>query len=369
MRLCFYTHSFLPLVGGAELVLHNLVTHLAARGEEVVVMAPAMRRPCNDQDMAYPIYRFSRPSSKRWGVRQTLVPLAWQHWHHRFQVLHCHSGYPAAYVGATFKTLFRTPLVIRPHGADILPDGNTRRHPRLARRLHRALQAADAVIAQGRFLKEVILELGVAEQRIHTIHNGVDLNLFAAGTPYPHPHPYVLGMGKLMRHKGFDVLVRAYARLPTGAPDLLLAGVGAEEPQLKNLVQELGIAQRVTFVGFVDGQTKINLFRSAQCFVCPSRREPFANVILEALAAGVPVLASAVGGNVEQIQHGVQGFLFPSDDVEALAQALQQFLENNALQARMRTAIPSWVQQFAWPSVATRYLELYQELARRAERA
>lgn len=364
MRLCFYTHSFLPLVGGAELVLHNLATHLAARGEDVVVMAPAMRRPWNDQDVDYPIYRFPRPSSKRWGVRQTLVPLAWQHWRHRFQVLHCHSGYPAAYVGATFKTLFRTPLVVRPHGADILPDGKTRRHPRLARRLRQALQAADAVIAQGRFLKEVIVELGVAEQRIHTIHNGVDLNLFASGTPYPHPRPYILGVGKLMRHKGFDVLLRAYARLPHSAPDLLIAGVGAESDPLQHLAQELGIAQRVTFVGFVEGHTKVNLFRSAQCFVCPSRREPFANVILEALAAGVPVMASAVGGNVEQLHHGVHGFLFPSDDDTALTCVLQEFLENAALQVRMRAAIPAWVRNFDWATVVTRYLELYQELAR-----
>ncbi len=367
MRLCFYTHSFLPLVGGAELVLHNLATHLAARGEDVVVMAPAMRRPCHDQDTGYTIHRFPMPSSKRWGVRQTLVPLAWQHWRHRFQVLHCHSGYPAAYVGATFKRLFHTPLVVRPHGADILPDGNTRRHPRLARRLRRALHAADAVIAQGRFLKEVILTLGVAEQRIHTIHNGVDLQRFASGIPYPHPRPYVLGVGKLMRHKGFDVLLRAYARLPRSAPDLLIAGVGAARESLQTLALELGIAPRVTFVGFVEGQTKTNLFRSAQCFICPSRREPFANVILEAFAAGVPVIASAVGGNVEQIHHGVHGFLFPSEDDVALAYALQQFLENPALQARMRASIPAWVHNFAWSGVVTRYLELYQELARRAE--
>ena len=362
MRLCFYTHSFLPLVGGAEMVLHNLATHLARRGEDVLVMAPVMRRPYNDRALPYPLYRFLRPSSKRWGVRQTLVPLAWQHWRHRFQVLHCHSGYPDAYVGATFARLFHIPLVVRPHGADIVPDGKTRQHPRLARRVRQALQAADVVIAQGHFLRQVIVSLGVAEERIHTIHNGVDLTLFAAGTPYPHPRPYLLSMGKLMYHKGFDVLLRAYAQLPPHAPDLLIAGVGPEHPALHHLTHELGIAPRVTFVGFVEGQRKIDLFRSAQCFICPSRREPFANVILEALAAGVPVIASAIGGNVEQIHHGEHGFLFPSEDAAGLASALQHFLATPALQDRMRTAIPAWIRHFDWPTVATRYLELYQSL-------
>ena len=75
------------------------------------------------------------------------------------------------------------------HGCDVLPDDYIRQHPRLERRLRRALAAADAVIAQGRFLKDVILELGVAEKRIHVIHNGVDVAAFAVGMPFPiHGH-------------------------------------------------------------------------------------------------------------------------------------------------------------------------------------
>jgi glycosyltransferase involved in cell wall biosynthesis len=169
-------------------------------------------------------------------------------------------------VGATFKKLWGVPLVIRPHGADVLPDGQTRRHPRLARRLQRTLAAADAVIAQGRFLRDVIRDLGVAEHRIHTIHNGVDLAAFSTGTPFPHPRPYILGVGKFMQHKGFDVLLRAYARLANPAPDLLLAGTGPEDAALQSLARQLGVGQRVHFLGFVEGQTKVNLFRSAAFF-------------------------------------------------------------------------------------------------------
>jgi glycogen(starch) synthase len=363
MRICFYTNSFFPEVGGAEMVLHNLATQLVCRGETVLVVAPRVPGADNHTDFAYPVRRYAKPSSKRFAVRQTLVQLSWLHWRHRFQVLHCHSGYPAAYVGATFKALFGTPLVIRPHGSEVIPGGLIRRHARLERRLRRALAAADVVIAQGHFLKDLIIALGVEERRVQVIHNGVDLTAFAAGTPFAHPRPYILGLGRLMRHKGFDVLLRAYARLQRPACDLLLAGQGQERPQLEALTRQLGIAQRVRFLGFVAGQEKVNLLRSAQFFVCPSRREPFANVILEALAAGLPVVASDVGGNPELIRHGVHGLLFPAEDDASLAHTLQQLLQQPELVARLRGAIPDFIRDFDWPKVAACYLELYRRLA------
>jgi glycogen(starch) synthase len=259
-------------------------------------------------------------------------------------------------------------VVVRPHGADILPDGSTRRHPRLARRLRRSLQAADAVIAQGRFLKEVLLDLGVDAQRIYVIHNGVDIAAFAQAGAFDYPRPYMLGVGKFMRHKGFDVLLRAYARLRRPAADLLLAGQGPEQPRLERLAYELGIADRVKFLGFLSGADKLAVFKSAQFSICPSRREPFANVILEALASGLPVVASAVGGNTELIRDGVNGLLFPSEDDAALARALQHLLDQPALMPRLRAAIPALIRPFDWPLVAARYLALYQELAAQGRR-
>lgn len=363
MRICFYANSFLPNVGGAQMVLHHLVTQLTRSGETAVVLAPSLPRRDSPVPLTYPVSRYRRPSFRYFGVRRTLVHLMRLHWRHRFQVLHCHAGYPTAYVGATFKAWFGIPLVVRPYGGDdIRPGGRTRRHPWLARRLSRALTAADAVIAQGSFLREIILGLGVAEQRVHVIHNGVDLAAFAHGTPFPHPRPYILGLGNLAWHKGFDILLRAYARLPQPAPDVLIAGPGAERPQLETLACQLGIRHRITFIGFIHGQEKVNLLRSALCLVCPSRREAFSNVILEALAAGLPVIASAVGGNPELLRDGAHGLLFPSEDAAALAQALRGVLDTPALLAHLRAAIPDYIRDFDWPVVAERYRALYREL-------
>jgi glycosyltransferase involved in cell wall biosynthesis len=276
--------------------------------------------------------------------------------------LHCHSGYPPAYVGATFKKCVGIPLVVRPHGSDVVPGERIRKNLRLEKRLRRALVSADAVIAQGNYLKDVIADLGVGEEKIHIIHNGVGLETFAKGASFPYPRPYMVSLGNLIPRKGFDILLRAYALVNGPKPDLIVAGPGPERDRLERLSRDLGIAEQVRFLGYVEGQDKIDLLCSAEFFACPSRKEPFANVILEALAAGLPVVASAVDGNTELVQHGINGLLYPPEDIMALCHALEGMVENKTLVNRLRAAVPGFAAKFDWPIVAKRYQKLYYSL-------
>ncbi|MEZ6044812.1 MAG: glycosyltransferase family 4 protein [Planctomycetaceae bacterium] len=122
------------------------------------------------------------------------------------------------------------------------------------------------------------------------------------------------------------------------------------------------LTERVQLVGHVSGQQKVNLYRSAQFFICPSRREPFANVILEALASGLPVLATDVGGNRQLVLHEKHGLLSPIEDVSQLAQNLQACMEEPDRLERYRAAVPGFISQFDWPLVAGRYRELYEQV-------
>ena len=148
MNLCLYTATFLPTIGGAELVLHELASALAGHGHGVTVLAPFVRRADNHLKAIYHLRRYQRPSSKRFGVRQVLLYLLHEYWQRPFDVLHCHGAYPPAYVGAAFKRLLKTPMVVRPHGADIIPGEFIRAHARLEARLRSAMGAADLVIAR-----------------------------------------------------------------------------------------------------------------------------------------------------------------------------------------------------------------------------
>ena len=362
LSICLLSDVSLPQLGGAQTVLDCLARRLTAAGHRAVVVAPRSREAWDDARLGYPVVRHRRPFSKRFGTRLLLPRLLALHRRERFDLVHCHAAYPQAHVAATLRGLTGLPFVVRPHGCDILPGEVIRRSPRLERRMQRAVAAADLVIAQGEFLRGVIEETGVPAGRVRVVNNGVDVAAFGAADPYPHPRPYILGMGSLVPHKGFDLLLRAYALLPADRPDLLIAGDGPEREPLADLARDLGIEHQVHLLGMVTGDRKVSLYRSATCFVCPSRREPFANVLLESLASGVPAVATDVGGNREIVRHEENGLLCAPDSPAAIAAAVGRLLDDAALAAGLRAGAARLIARFDWDAVADRYIDLYREV-------
>jgi glycosyltransferase involved in cell wall biosynthesis len=362
LSICLFTPLCPPSVGGAQNVLDQIARRLVEGGHRPVVVAPRPREAWDDRRLAYPVVRHRRPWSKRFAVHGILPRLAALHVRHRFDVVHCHSAYPHAVIAATMRRLFGVPYVVRPHGADILPGEEIRKSPLLDRRMRDAVTVADAVIAQGDSLRQVIADIGVAAERIHVVNNGVDLDAFRSAAAFPHPRPYLLGLGGLVPHKGFDILLRAYAMLREPTHDLLIAGDGTEAGPLARLAAELGVGGRVTFLGVVTGERKVGLYRSATLFVCPSRREPFANVILEAFAAGVPVVATDVGGNREMVEDGANGLVVPPESPEAMASAIDRLLGSAALVASLRDGAAGTGPRFDWAAVVDRYVAIYRQV-------
>ena len=279
-------------------------------------------------------------------------------------MLHCHGAYPPAYVGATLKRLLNIPMVVRPHGSDILPGEFIRAHAHLERRLTQALAAADLIIAQSQFLERELLSLGVPAAKIRLIPNGVHVAEFQpTGDEPPLPYPYILAMGSFSHRKGFDVLLRAFASVAAADPfiHLVLAGAGKELATYTALVGEENLWSRVHFVGIVEGVVKIQLYQHCRFFVCPSRREPFATVNLEALAAGQPIVATAVGGNLEVVSEGENGFLVPPDDHEALATRMLTLLKDPALRATMGQVSSALSRRYDWQVIIPAYRAVFEE--------
>jgi glycogen(starch) synthase len=363
VRIGFYTFSFLPTVGGAELLLHSLAESLAERGHAVTVYAPRVRGRDNQLPTTYRLRRYSRPSSKRFGARQTLPWLLFQTREGKPDVLHCHGAYPAGYVGAAYKRLTGSPMVVRPHGSDILPGEWIARDRRLASRMRSALLVADAVVAQGESLVERLRFLGVPADRIRVIRNGVRLP--EAG-PEPVPEASsVLAMGSLTPKKGFDLLLQAFALVRQRVPQarLTIAGEGPERGRLCELARSLGLTEEVVFPGLVTGPAKAALFAQARVFVSSSRREPFGNATLEAMASGRPVVGTRVGGNIEMVEHGVSGLLVESEDPVSLATGMVCLLEDTDQAAAMGRAAWRRAKTFSWDGMVDHYEVLYRELA------
>lgn len=178
--------------------------------------------------------------------------------------------------------------------------------------------------------------------------------------------PFVVGYaGGLLPEKGVDLLLRSCTRLDTDWR-LLLAGEGGEQLALQRLVGELGIGERVSFVGRIAGQAMADFYRRLDVFVLPSRsmpnwREQFGRVLIEAMACGVPVVGSDSG----EIPHviGDAGLIFPEDDVEALAGQLQRLHDQPALAAELaQIGRDRVLTNFTMQSVARRTVDVYEKL-------
>ncbi|PZN11007.1 MAG: glycosyltransferase family 4 protein [Bacillota bacterium] len=265
----------------------------------------------------------------------------------RYDAVHAHYAVPSGVLGLWYRRLRGRPLVVTVHGSDVLvlPE----RFPRLAPLLRRVLTGADHVIAVSNFLRQRVMErFGVPPGRITVQSAGIDTRVFRPEAPGAAEvrarygqQPLVVFTGNLIRRKGVDVLIQAFARVRErlGSGHLLLVGPPVEEDYheiLRERVAALHLEEHVTFAGPLPPAEVAAAMAAADVFVLPSLDEGLGLVVLEALACGVPVVASRVGGIPEIVQDGDFGLLVPPGDVNALAGAIRRVLEDASFRERAR---------------------------------
>jgi len=217
---------------------------------------------------------------------------------------------------------------------------------------------------------------GFASRRLPVIHNGVDVDRFspdtdAARAPASIGAPLTFGTAaRLIHEKGIDVAIRAFARAVRQAPDvpmrLLIANDGSERHALEQLAQQLGVAEEVRFLGF---QRDLPAFyRTVDIFLVPSRIEAQGLIVLEAMASGCLVIASAVGGIPEMITRSELGTLVPPDDASALAEAMNEVrrLSSDERRARAAAGRTHVCEHFVARTQCREILELVEHLASEA---
>jgi glycosyltransferase involved in cell wall biosynthesis len=184
----------------------------------------------------------------------------------------------------------------------------------------------DHLVGNTRGIVDWLVAQGWPAARTHHLPNFVDDLAGAAPAALPGPPGArrLLAMGRLHPNKGFDIALRALAVLP-GA-HLSIAGEGPERTALEGLARELGVADRVAFLGW--RRDTGALLAAAEVFVCSSRHEPLGNIVLEAWSAGRPVVALAAQGPAELIADGVDGVLVPGEDPAPLAAAIAALLHD-----------------------------------------
>ena len=201
---------------------------------------------------------------------------------------------------------------------------------------------------------------GVSPSRIQVIPNPVDLPSQRLERRPPEGHPHFLAIGRLEYQKGFDVLLEALAQMEDKTARLTILGEGKQEEALRRQAEELGLAERVSFPGFVKDLTEY--FARSTAFVLSSRWEGFGCVVVEAMAAGLPVVVTDCDyGPPEIVTHRVNGLVVPTQDSNGLARALTEVSEP-ALAARLSAAGLLRAEDFRIDVIARRYEALWESV-------
>jgi glycosyltransferase involved in cell wall biosynthesis len=234
----------------------------------------------------------------------------------------------------------------------------------------RLVRRADRIVTQTEAVAERLeRELAPRPGQVLCLHNPVDADRLAtaaaqAPSPFRGPGPHVLAMGRLTAQKGFDLLLAAIAGVrAAGVPvHLTIVGVGELEAELAADAARRGLGDVVDLVGFQEQPERY--FAHADLFVLSSRYEGMPNVVLEALACGLPVVAfDCPHGVSEIVRDGVNGRLLPPENVPALTEALVTLLRDDALRARLRAGISASLHSFTAPVVSARWNAMFRELA------
>jgi D-inositol-3-phosphate glycosyltransferase len=222
-------------------------------------------------------------------------------------------------------------------------------------------RSVDRVIATSADEMHELVDMGVDEGRIHVVPCGVDLTRFTPGE-----RPYcrragrrrVLVLSRLVERKGIGNAIEAITMLPdvdlviAGGPPAALVDDDAEAARFMDLATRLGVVDRVELVGGVAREHVPSLLRSADVVVCCPWYEPFGIVAVEAMACGVPVVASKIGGLAETVIDGVTGFHVPPRAPRRVAAALETLLANESLRRSMGVAGVERARRYGWPRIA-----------------
>ena len=373
MNIAIFASAFHPHVGGVEELVRQLARAYRAQGHVCIVITnqwpPAL--PSFEELEGTPVYRFAmrlpegaartrlRHFMTHARIRREIVEVLRKH---ETQLIHVQCVGNNGYYAQLAQETTGLPLVVTTQGERTMDA--TRLYERsmfMNRTMRRLLDRAAFISACSHHTLEDIEKFYGKPfgERARTIYNGIEMSDFENAIEYSCPRPYILGIGRLVAQKGFDLLIEAFAQGDLPDYDLILAGEGPELEALKTLARERKVESRVFFPGRADRETAVSLFKGCVFFVLPSRVEPQGIVNLEAMAAGKAVVAANVGGVPEIVLRDQTGLLFEGGDVAQLAAQMARLANDETLRQRLAQAGLERAQNFVWPKIAAQYLDIY----------
>jgi len=392
LHIAILAPTFLPKCSGAEVFHHNLATRLVGAGNRVTVIAPracVRRLRAEKWELPYAVEVYPGRCwnwLKRhrafgfWLNRRALDGLQRKH---RFDVWHAFVLYPAGVVLADWQRRSGIPGLVRAVGDDVagLPAG--RRAAHVVESLRRKLPAAGALVALSPEMSVELTALGVAMEKIRVLPNAVDAARFAASPEIRRAVRAGLGLAdnafvflcvaRNHPQKDFPTLLTAFRALrkrnPQGDLHLVIAGRDVEglRSQLGDLAESVHLCQfgaenPAHGVPPMPPDRLVGLYLAADAFVLSSLLEGFSSAVVEAMAAGLPIVVTDAPGIRGVVGHEREALMVPVSSPEALTGALQRIIDDASLRERLSSAARAAAARYSWPVVVKAYTDLYREL-------
>jgi glycosyltransferase involved in cell wall biosynthesis len=359
MKIAILVNLFPPKwLAGTEIATYYMAEHLAQRGHEVhVITSLDEGLPEENYEKGFYIHRLPRTKIRFAGafifwadivrVIQKIGP----------DIVHAQSlgiGVPAL----LSKNLLKIPYVVWGQGSDVyLPDWFTKLTSKTI------IKNANSVIALTEDMKRAMQ--AIYNRDITIVPNGIDLKEYISELPVQNvggPIKRILFVGRLHPVKGTRYLLGAMSIVRRDMPEakLVLVGDGGEREHLENLTDDLKIRECVEFIGRVPHENVQNYMNQSDVFVLPSLSEGFPVTILEAMACGLPVVATRVGGIPDIVEDGINGYLVDAMDQEMIAEALLKLLKDEELWEEVSNNNREKSKKYRWDTVAAALEEMYQ---------
>jgi glycosyltransferase involved in cell wall biosynthesis len=380
LRFLLVSNLFPPDIGGPATYVSRMARDLHRRGHSVQLVVCA-ENPAAGGDYPFPVKRVSR---RIFMPLRMLIVLLWVTWYARQADL--------VYVnGLEFPGVLGAKLMGRPSALKVVGDFAWEyavRHGwtndgidsfqssrygwrvELVRRIeHWYARNVGHVITPSLYLKGIVMGWSVPAERISVVYNALtsrfdgSLSREEARRSVGLEGTLVLTVARLYKWKNIDLLIKLVPDLPAGSK-LVIVGGGPEEEALKALATELGVAERVVFVGSVPQQSVALYLRAADVFVLNTRYEGLSHTILEAMDVGLPVVATAVGGNMELIEDGVNGFLVEVDNRDQIVSAVERLLSDEALREEFIQRSKDRVKDSSWDRLVDTTLGVLDQVRR-----
>lgn len=379
MKILFITARYFPHRGGLESVVQHLAEEFTDKGHQVLIVSNRYPRklPVTEVINEIQVIRLNFILPEIYHLKNLRFDLwlagLWYHFFtmralcsiiHRFQPDIVNTHYlneVAEFSGRCLSKYFKLlPWIVSLHGGDV--EGEPKLGYRHKERFLTFTRQAQNLTACSVFLANQAVEIAPElAHKITVVHNGVDVHRFSKAKPNLVARPYILAVGQLVFHKGFDILIKAFAPLIGKYPlvDLWIAGDGSHRQALEMLTREREMDGRVKMLGRVDENTVASIMAGALFIVVPSRKEPFGIVALEAMASGKLVLATPVGGLSEFIPCPPNRLVPPN--ISAWTYALDEWLKTSESDKLVSERNFNAANRLDWSKVAERYLEVYKQ--------